>query len=215
MNAPNTTLPTAPPVPQDGPEAAEDNEHQDQAPEGVQVDMEAPYGRTATGKPKGKPGRKPGASSRGRRTSSSGPTAPPRKRATAARKPPAGPDYHGGLRRALGVPVGILTALGGRKPVFRADAMAVVMHGPKITDAVADMAEADPRLAGILDRFLQATPAAEIITAISPLVVQIAVNHGTMPVEMGKQMGAEDPDTLVKVYTRHLAAQAAEAAGAA
>lgn len=197
-------------------EAAEDNEHQDQAPEGVQVDMEAPYGRTATGKPKGKPGRKPGApSGRGRRTAAGGPTAPPRKRTTAARKPPAGPDYHGGLRRALGVPVGILTALGGRKPVFRADAMAVVMHGPKITDAVADMAEADPRLAGILDRFLQATPAAEIITAISPLVVQIAVNHGTMPVEMGKQMGAEDPDTLVKVYTRHLAAQAAEAAGAA
>lgn len=67
-----------------------------------------------------------------------------------------------------------------------ADVGAVSMYWPGVADEVAKLAETDERIAQIVDPLCQIGPYAGLITALLPLILQIAVNHGAVaPGAMG------------------------------
>lgn len=78
----------------------------------------------------------------------------------------------------------------------RLDALALAEFWPPIADALEDTAKEVPQLAVILERVAAAGPYGALITAVSPLVAQIAVNHG-LPIQIGAAMGAVPPELLM------------------
>jgi hypothetical protein len=74
---------------------------------------------------------------------------------------------------------GILQLIGAMAfPVAPADAAAIVMHSNDVSNAVADLAVNDSRIARILDKLLEIGPYGALITAVMPLAAQILANHG-------------------------------------
>lgn len=59
-----------------------------------------------------------------------------------------------------------------------ADAGAVAMHWPKVSQELAELAAKDDRVAKLIDPLMQAGPYAGLITAVLPLIMQLCVNHG-------------------------------------
>ena len=142
-----------------------------------------------------------------------GPTPPPRKvdgrsrearaaraasgspyKAPVPRKGPGGrparakTDYRAGIEG-----IGQMAAFGlsFKSP---ADAAAVMIHTPPIAQAMADLANEKPEVAAILDRLLAAGPYAALLTAVTPLILQVLCNHGKMPAGL---MGTVPPEQLV------------------
>lgn len=166
------------------------------APQAPAPDPGAPYGRTASGRPRkralsGKRGRP-----RGSRTSVIGATG--QKRAGAGGKKPV--DYRPGILR-LG---GLLTLpLAFRAPV---DAAVVDFHlqgedtpdNPGIARAISNLANENPQVAAVLDRVLAAGPYAELVGAVMPLAVQLLTNHGRIPVPVATKLGATDPAVIAQ-----------------
>jgi hypothetical protein len=163
-------------------------------------DPEAPYGRKADGTPKRAAGR-PRKSATGR-----APRVRTRKVAGGARPsvaPPssgkartprsATPDYAGALRGALQT-VGIPLAL---NPATMPDAAALAVHGPALCDAVGELAKEHAAVAAVLDRLLAVGPVGVVLGAAVPLFAQVAVNHGVIPLQLGRRLGAMDPAELV------------------
>lgn len=187
----------------DGPVTAPDGP---EAPEGRPVDAEAPYGRTAAGKPRSKPGRKP--------TAKTAPPPPRRKPSGGPRRTAARPDYRKGLLGLVQVASAPLLIAAQRSEAAAADVAALGMHAPAVVEAVNDLAAEDPRIAGVLDRLMSVGPYGALLAAVVPLGVQLAVNHRAVPLEVGRGMGAEDPAALA-ASVRRSAARAAAAAGAA
>jgi hypothetical protein len=83
--------------------------------------------------------------------------------------------------------------LGAIMPVFRYDSLAISLHGKRIADALAETAETVPSVAAVLDKAANIGPYALIVTAVTPLVVQIAANHGMIKPGM---MGSLSHDEL-------------------
>lgn len=74
-----------------------------------------------------------------------------------------------------------------------ADAAAIGLHFPNVAHEIAKLADTDERIAKIVDPLLQVGPYAGLLTAILPLVMQFAVNHGRGQAGI---MGTVAPDAL-------------------
>jgi len=157
-------------------------------------DAEAPYGRTASGNPRRKPG------PRGPRSSSSSST--PRRPAT-PRTPrkPSMPDYRPGIVGIAQLVAAPLAIAGQRSPVALADAAAITVHAAPIAEGLQAAAQMDARVAAILDRVLQIGPYAMVVEPIVSLVVQLAANHEVIPITAARGLGAMSRDELIEHVT--------------
>lgn len=90
-----------------------------------------------------------------------------------------------------------LAVAGTKNPVILADAAAVTIHAEPISEAVDHIAQEQPQVAAVLERLTKAGPYAVLISALTPLVMQLAVNHKALPLEVGSRVGAHDPEQLV------------------
>ena len=180
----------------------EDVDHEDPAAE-QPADTDAPYGRNAEGVPYKRPkewrDKLAAKLAEGRRTQSA--SAPPRK---AAKKPAAkaaggGVDYRAGAMALLQLPAVALTVASKFKPTLALDAAAVTLHAPNLAEAAALTAQADERFAAILDKALSIGPYGALLGAALGLGMQIAANHGAVPVV--PEMGILSPEELIAAAT--------------
>lgn len=98
------------------------------------------------------------------------------------------------------------------------DAAAVIEHGENISGEVAKLAETNANIAKVADWLCAVGPYAGLLTAVMPLILQIAANHDKVPVAAVAQFGVVEPAVLMqKLETKMLTAQAevAEANAAA
>lgn len=79
-----------------------------------------------------------------------------------------------------------------------ADAAAIMVHTPPIAEALNNLAAVKPDVAAVLDRLMSAGPYGEIMLAVTPLIVQIMVNHHAIPAGL---MGTSSPDDLIKMVS--------------
>jgi hypothetical protein len=132
----------------------------------------------------------PGATRRGRPRGSRTDPAKTAARRRAAAKPDPTPEPpaidYGAPVRMLGALIGGgLTAAG-----LKVDAWTVLHHTPTIADATHNLALADPRVAGLLEKFAVIGPYGAFVAALMPLCVQLAHNHGLLGEQMAVPMGA-------------------------
>lgn len=183
------------------PLAPEDVDHEDPAAEAA--DPEAPYGRNPEGVPYKRPKewreKLAAKLAEGRRTQSA--AAPPRKAAKKTTKAAAGgaPDYRAGAMALLQLPAVVLSVASKFKPTLALDAAAVTLHAPNLAEAAALTAQNDERFAAILDKALSIGPYGALLGAAVGLGLQIAANHGAVPVVA--EMGILSPEELVAAAT--------------
>ena len=100
----------------------------------------------------------------------------------------------------------VLTAmLGTVMPAFRYDSMAFSLHGEAVAVALADTAETVPAVAALLERAGKVGPYGALVTAMTPLVVQLAANHNMIRPGM---MGTLDRENLFATVAPDAYAQA-------
>lgn len=91
------------------------------------------------------------------------------------------------------------------------DAAAVATHSPGISLEAARLAEDNESIAKIVDFVAGVGPYAALMTATLPLLLQIGVNHGKVPmVPMLHQMGIKPPAILEAEMRAKAAQQLAE-----
>jgi hypothetical protein len=62
-----------------------------------------------------------------------------------------------------------------------ADAGAVGIYWPKISEEIATLADSQEQVARLIDPLIRIGPYTGLITAILPMILQIGVNHGRVP----------------------------------
>lgn len=70
------------------------------------------------------------------------------------------------------------------------DAGTVAHHAPGVIDAIQLTAEAEPKVAAALDRILSMGPYAVLVTALTPMLVEVGANHGWIPEGLAGGLGA-------------------------
>lgn len=179
-------------------------------------DPDAPYGFTADGLPRGKPGRKPAgpkpAAAPKPRAAASSTTRPPGPAKKTAAKTPPKPkattvDYRPGIVKLVGEIAGTMAVTGlvrGSVPLI-ADAAVIESNADAIADLANTAADKFPVVATILDKVLTAAPLAAGAGALLLAAAQLAVNHGALP--PGMVPGTVAPDVLMNNYVQARAAQ--------
>jgi len=175
--------------------AAGDAPAPEPAPEPDPKDPDAPYGRTRSGAPRRKPGPK------GPRTARAPGRARPSATSSSARRRPQAPDYASGVRGLVQLVAAPMFLAGQRNPAALADAATLIVHADALGAGAQAVAEADSRVAQFLDRLLAAGPWAAMVAPLVALGVQIGVNHGLIPLETGRGLGAMAPEQLVEHVT--------------
>jgi hypothetical protein len=97
-----------------------------------------------------------------------------------------------GLIQIIGLP---LAAVGSRDERFMADLVALNAMAPAIADAVDGIAQGNRRMAAALDKLAEVGPYGLLIGALTPLILQVATNHGVLPAGM---MGTVEPGDLLE-----------------
>lgn len=121
------------------------------------------------------------------------PTPPPARGPRAAKTPaPLAQDRIERRAESLGGLFG-LGAAGLLMLGQGADSQALTMHGPGIALETAKLAETNEKIAKAADWLDQVGPYAGLLTAVLPLILQLAVNHDRMPAGI---MGTTTPDVL-------------------
>lgn len=122
------------------------------------------------------------------------PTPPPAK--PAARKPSPAAQAKRGAREEginglfqLGTAVCMMTGQ-------HADAAAFATHGPKIAPEVASIAEDYEKVGEVIDKLIAVGPFAGLLTAVLPLALQLAVNHGRGNAAVFADFGVVSKETL-------------------
>jgi hypothetical protein len=149
---------------------------------------EAPYGYTDKGTPRkgpyrARPGRKKAAAGKPR----------------SAKTGRIGKDYRealAGVVQVALVPLGVLGARPGNE-VFLADVVAVADNAPPVIEALNDLAQDNPLLGRVFDKLGAVGPYGALIAALTPMVAQLATNHGALPLEVTGPLGAMPPDALL------------------
>lgn len=129
-----------------------------------------------------------------------GVSAPPRRTSAASKK--AGTDYRPGLN---GIFQMVAVPLAFKAP---ADAAAVGMHGPNISEALNELAKERPEVAAVLEKLLAVGPYGLVLSATLPLVIQILHNHDVIPEQMAAPLGAVPK----KVLLAHLMGESSQEA---
>ncbi len=142
-------------------------------------DPDAPYGRKADGTPKAKPGR-PSSGATGTASSSR------------AKKSKASTEYAPaieGLFQLIAFPVAF---------AYPADAAAITHYAPGIAKELDALAQVRPEVAAALDRVLSVGPYGAVIAATLPLVIQLLVNHGVIPIGAVSSFGVVPKETILR-----------------
>jgi hypothetical protein len=163
-------------------------------PDDTPEDPHAPYGRRADGTPRAKPGRRP--------SSGKAPPPPPRKATSGRTPPPRSPkrvDYRPGVVSLLSLPAGLLGAAGAglQRPELVADAATIMTAAPALAEGVHQLAGQEPRIAAVLDRVLAAGPWGALISAMVPMIAQLAANHGIIRPGM---LGTRTRDEMIASF---------------
>lgn len=122
------------------------------------------------------------------------PSPPPAK--PAAKKPSPAAQAKRGAREEginglfqLGTAVCMMTGQ-------HADAAAFGTHGPKIAPEVASIAEDYDKVGDVIDKLIAVGPFAGLLTAVLPLALQLAVNHGRGNAAVFADFGVVSKETL-------------------
>jgi hypothetical protein len=92
-----------------------------------------------------------------------------------------------------------------------ADAGAIAIHKDNISIEVAKVADENEKFAALLDRLTAVGPYAGLLTAVLPLAMQLAANHGRIdPLKAGGLMGVQSPEALVAQVQADLDTKKAE-----
>jgi hypothetical protein len=166
------------------------------------ADPDAPWGRKADGSPRAKPGRPAGTPDSTPRTRTTQrrvrvAAAPQRRSAPKAKAKQAGPDYRPGIVGILQLVAAPLAVAGIKNPAFAVDAATIHVHAAPLADAMQETAEQVPQFAAVLDKILTVGPYGALLAAVMPLAVQVMANHGVLPPEVSKAMGAQSPEELM------------------
>jgi len=77
-----------------------------------------------------------------------------------------------------------------------ADAAAFGTHGPKIAPEIASIAEDYDKVGDVIDKLIAVGPFAGLLTAVLPLALQLAVNHGRGNAAVFADFGVVSKETL-------------------
>jgi hypothetical protein len=77
-----------------------------------------------------------------------------------------------------------------------ADGAAILVHGPNVSKAIAEIAENDPRVMALLEKVLAFGPYGVLLAALFPMVAQFGVNHGG-PLPILEGFGATKPENVI------------------
>lgn len=171
-------------------------------------DATAPYGYNLDGSARKGPGGRPAGKRARARTRPPGPAAPPRRPAKTSSKRDGSTDYRPALIGLMSIP-----AMGLQWAGLDLDAAALLMNAGEIAEAVNTTAKDRAEIAALCDRFLQVGPYGLIFMAVTKLGGQIAENHGWLPPQVTRKLGAV-PRVQLKAHIRAMT-EAAEAEAAA
>lgn len=170
------------------------------------IDPQAPYGR----KPDGTPYKVPLeqrialgdrlAAGRAAKTAARVPGVgwgpPPVARASGKATPKVSPNV-ATVTGMLMLPAMLLGMAARFNPTFALDSVAIKVHAVSVAQAVDSVAQEYDQVQAFIDAAGKATPASAILVALTPLVMQIAANHGAL--EPMPEMGVYGPVDLLKV----------------
>lgn len=169
-------------------------------------DPDAPYGFTAEGAPRAKPGRKPGQQSGTGRKPVKAATPPAKK--TIPRTPPPQKktqvDYRPALMSLAGEFVGAASIWGLMRDDMKmiANTATVWKATPSIVEGINTAADKWPIVATTLDRFLPLAEFGKSGGAVLVMVAQLAVNQGMMP--PGLIPGTTAPERLATSFIEEM-----------
>lgn len=153
-------------------------------PSKVVTEPPSPTARRSTRRP-GRSTRKP----------ASGPRKPSKPR-SAAPEPPSTVEA---IQGVMQVPAAGLIIAGKRAnsvPLI-ADGATVLVHGPALASALADLADNDPRVMALLEKVITFGPYGAFVTALVMMGAQFARNHGA-PAELTTIAGAVSAEQIIE-----------------
>jgi hypothetical protein len=77
-----------------------------------------------------------------------------------------------------------------------ADGATILVHGPGVAKAIAEIAENDPRVMALLEKVLAFGPYGVLLAALFPMVAQFGANHGG-PLPLLEGFGAVAPEQII------------------
>jgi len=178
-------------------------------------DPEAPYGRKPDGTPyKMSPEARAATGTRltaarmaARAAAGLGPAVGAPGKKTPARKTAGVVDYRPGIKGLLQLPAFGLAVVSrfqkvpdGEIPALALDGMTITLHSDTMAEALNSVAQEQPQVADALDRILAVGPYGAVLGAFLPVGLQIAANHGKMPVNA--EMGILGPEQLLRELER-------------
>lgn len=154
-------------------------------------DPEAPYGRTADGKPKKGPGGRP----------------PKKKPAddaprVAASAPGVKKDFAEPLTGLMQLAWGVLAT------TSPADAGAVKLAGPGMVQAWNALAQENAGVARGIEWLTSGSVYGAVVMSTAPLVMQLMANHGKLPAERVAALGVQEPSKLAEMTAADVQAMA-------
>ncbi len=122
------------------------------------------------------------------------PNPDPKPRTTA----PKEPSTQEALQGLLQLPAAGLIISGQRSKniALVADGATILVHGPGLAAAIAEIAENDPRVMALLEKVITFGPYGGLLTILFQVTAQIARNHGA-PEELTSMGGAVSPEDII------------------
>lgn len=184
----------------------------DDAPYGYLKDgvtpKKGPGGRPAKGRAGGRSTSRPG-----NRSDTAAPPAPPRRSSTP--KARSGTDYRPGLVGLFHVAAAPLTMQRKSLPLAL-DGMALIMIGEEMAEGFNSLAQMRPEVAAACEKLIAVGPYGAILQPFARFAAQVAANHGWLPPQVTRSLGAVSPEELQALILRKSqeATQAQEQAAA-
>lgn len=111
------------------------------------------------------------------------------------------PDYTDGLTGLLQTVTLPLAIAGMQNQTLAADAVTIDTHGPNVVTALNSLAQERPEVAAILEKMLSVGPYGLLVAAITPMAMQLLVNHNVMKPGM---LGTVAKSELVDDYEKQM-----------